>query len=196
MVLETLHFYHPAVHWISRDVRNEREICCDAMALTINGGSRREFVAVLAELGDLSERHGGSLMLAASGGVLLDRVQQMIGPHSQPPVAWSGLSARFVAVLLGAMLIAVTLKLEWNQIQFQRNLTESFRELHIAMAPQWIPLLQFSKSGRWADLVPTRVEVAHPLAMSSMVDAEHEGNVLPMIAGRNLVWRFKISFMQ
>lgn len=187
LVLETLHFYHPAVYWISSDVRNEREICCDAMALTINGGSRREFVAALAELGDLSEPHGGSLMLAASGGVLLDRVQQMIDPHSQPRVARSAFSGRFVAMLLGAMLIAVTLKLEGNQIQFQRNLTESFRALRIAMAPQWIPRLQSSKSARWADLVPTRVEVAHPLAMSPMVDAEREGSVLPIIAGRNLM---------
>lgn len=27
VVLETLCFYHPVVHWVSRDVHNEREIC-------------------------------------------------------------------------------------------------------------------------------------------------------------------------
>src|SRR5579859_2152016 len=29
VIVETVLFYHPAVHWISRDVRNARESCCD-----------------------------------------------------------------------------------------------------------------------------------------------------------------------
>ena len=45
VVLETLLLYHPVVHWISRDARNERELCCDTLALRVTGGERRDFVA-------------------------------------------------------------------------------------------------------------------------------------------------------
>ena len=34
-VIETLLFYHPAVHWISREVRNDREVCCDRLVLRL-----------------------------------------------------------------------------------------------------------------------------------------------------------------
>lgn len=112
LVLETLYFYHPIVHWISRDVRNEREICCDRLALSVTDGSRREFAATLAQLGEL-RGHAGSLILAASGGVLLDRVQYMVQPGAQS--AHRSTPARLVAVLLGTVLIALTLRLERGQ---------------------------------------------------------------------------------
>lgn len=160
VVLETLHFYHPVVHWVSRDVRNEREICCDAMALSVNGGSRYEFVAALAELGELSERHG-SLLLAARGGILLDRVQQIVLQRPEPARA-AGMSARFVAVLMGALLVATTLRLEWSQAQLQKNLTESLEQLTATLAPHLLPLAQPVEVIRWPDLAPMHVRVMRP----------------------------------
>jgi TonB family protein len=162
VVLETLHFYHPVVHWISRDVRNEREICCDEMALSVSGGSRHEFVAVLAELGELREQHG-TLLLAASGGVLLDRVQQMVVPARDSVRART--PARFVAVLLGAALLALTLRIEWRQAQLQHSLDGSITQLQSALMPPW--LLSAATTSRIAwhlpDLVPSRAEVVRPL---------------------------------
>jgi TonB family protein len=72
VVLETLFFYHPAVHWISREARNERELCCDALALRVTGGGSRDFVAALAGLEDYRADHA-DLVLAASGGLLVER---------------------------------------------------------------------------------------------------------------------------
>ena len=34
---ETLLFYHPAVWWVSRCIRQERENCCDDVAAVIGG---------------------------------------------------------------------------------------------------------------------------------------------------------------
>jgi beta-lactamase regulating signal transducer with metallopeptidase domain len=34
-VIETLFFFHPAVWWISGQLRHERELCCDDLALTV-----------------------------------------------------------------------------------------------------------------------------------------------------------------
>ena len=40
-LVETLFFYHPAVWWLSRQVRNERENCCDDVAMATVGQSCR-----------------------------------------------------------------------------------------------------------------------------------------------------------
>ena len=160
VVLETVYFYHPVVHWISRDVRNEREICSDELALSISGGDRHEFVAALAELGELRERHG-SLLLAASGGVLLDRVQHMVVPMQEGTRART--PARFVAVLLGAALVSLTLRLEWKQAQLQRNLTDSIAQLQSMIAPSWLPLAQLHVAWHLSDLAPAHAVVARPV---------------------------------
>lgn len=78
VIVETLFFYHPVVHWISREARNERELCCDALALRATGGERRDFVAALAGLEELRVADPG-LVLAASGGVLVERASFIAG---------------------------------------------------------------------------------------------------------------------
>lgn len=75
--VETVLFYHPVVHWISREIRNEREICCDRLVLERTAGEPREYARTLAALEEL--RQPVQLALAASGGVLLDRVRLIVG---------------------------------------------------------------------------------------------------------------------
>jgi len=76
IVIETLLFYHPVVYWISRDVRNSREICCDELALTQTKSNPVEYAQVLAELEAF--RQAETFALAANGGVLLKRIQSII----------------------------------------------------------------------------------------------------------------------
>jgi beta-lactamase regulating signal transducer with metallopeptidase domain len=47
-VVETLLFYHPAVWWVSARVREEREHCCDDVALAACGHPREYAGALLA----------------------------------------------------------------------------------------------------------------------------------------------------
>lgn len=77
-LVETLLFYHPVVHWISREIRNEREICCDSLVLHKTSGDPREYARTLAALEELRQPPA-QLALAASGGVLLDRVRRILG---------------------------------------------------------------------------------------------------------------------
>ena len=37
MVVEAVLFYHPAVWWVSRQMRREREHCCDDLAVAVSG---------------------------------------------------------------------------------------------------------------------------------------------------------------
>ncbi len=159
VVLETLYFYHPAVHWVSRDVRNEREICCDELALAVSGGSRREFVAALAELGELREQHG-SLLLAAAGGVLLDRVQHMVVPMQ---TAAARAPARFVGMLLGAALVVLTLRIEWKQAELQRNLTEAIMQIRPLLTPSWLLPARSKLEWHMPDLALTHAAALRPL---------------------------------
>lgn len=190
VVLETLCFYHPVVHWISRDVRNEREICCDELALSISGGSRHAFVTALAELGELRERHG-SLLLAASGGVLLDRVQQMITPEREGALLRT--PARFVAVLLGAALVALTLRLEWKQNHLQQSLTGAIAQLQSVWIPSILPLALADVPWHPADLALRHVEALRPIESAARVPdhtdpgvavlpVESTGVMLPQVA--------------
>jgi TonB family protein len=78
VALETVLFYHPVVHWISRDVRNAREACCDDLALQFAGGSRLVYARALAELEEL-RLSAPTLALGAGGGALLARIKRIVG---------------------------------------------------------------------------------------------------------------------
>jgi len=87
--LETLLFYHPAVWWVSRQVRLEREHCCDDLAVVVQGDALA-YARALAELETLRANEP-QFALAATGGSLLERIERLIG-RSQPikaqPASW------------------------------------------------------------------------------------------------------------
>ena len=55
-LVETLLFYHPAVWWLSRRIRIERENCCDDLAVSLCGDP----VAYAKALADLEELRADS----------------------------------------------------------------------------------------------------------------------------------------
>ena len=79
-VVETLLFYHPAVWWLSRRIRIERENCCDDLAVSLCGDP----YAYAQALADLEERRGSVFALAASGGSLIDRVRRLLTAPAHP----------------------------------------------------------------------------------------------------------------
>jgi D-alanyl-D-alanine endopeptidase (penicillin-binding protein 7) len=80
-VIETLLFYHPAVWWISRRVRAEREQIADDFAARHLGEPRR-LAQALSELERLqfSSHH---LAQAANGGDLMARIRRLLRPDVQ-----------------------------------------------------------------------------------------------------------------
>jgi TonB family protein len=115
VVIETVLFYHPVVHWISRDVRNARESCCDDLVLALAEASPVVYASALAELEQL--RHDGGLAapaLAASGGVLLERIRRIVGAQSvlYDPLPRSG---GWPIVLLAAVGMLAALRLHSPQ---------------------------------------------------------------------------------
>ncbi len=80
-VIETLLFYHPAVWWLSRRIRAEREQIADDFAARHLGEPRRLALA-LSELEKLqfSSHH---LAQAANGGDLMARIRRLLRPSAQ-----------------------------------------------------------------------------------------------------------------
>lgn len=75
-VVETLLFYHPAVWWISRRIRAERENCCDDIAVAA-GGRPLDYARALTELESLRSP-SPSLVAAAGGGSLFERIHRIL----------------------------------------------------------------------------------------------------------------------
>jgi beta-lactamase regulating signal transducer with metallopeptidase domain len=73
---ETLLFYHPAVWWVNRVIRNEREHCCDDIAVEACGNPHG-YARALALLEE--SRSASVWALAANGGVLTARIGRLLG---------------------------------------------------------------------------------------------------------------------
>ncbi|HEV7508350.1 MAG TPA: M56 family metallopeptidase [Thermoanaerobaculia bacterium] len=85
--VETLLFYHPAVWWVSSQMRRERENCCDDLAVAICG-DRLGYARALADLEGL-RMPSPRLAMAADGGSLLDRIRRLVGaPAPRPRRSW------------------------------------------------------------------------------------------------------------
>src|SRR5476651_823532 len=82
VAVETLLFYHPAVWWVSRRVRIEREHCCDDFAVSACGDAAM-YVEALTSLETWKTTAGPAL--AANGGRLKDRVARLLGAPAQSP---------------------------------------------------------------------------------------------------------------
>jgi beta-lactamase regulating signal transducer with metallopeptidase domain len=98
--IETLLFYHPAVWWCSRQIRIEREHCCDDIVVHACG-DRLAYITALTDLEDL-RRPRTALALSASGGRLIDRVRRLLTsrPAQQGSRAWVLVSALAVTLVL------------------------------------------------------------------------------------------------
>jgi len=77
--VETLLFYHPAAWWVSRRVREEREHCCDDLAVAACGGDAHVYAMALLGMEQL-RLATPPLALAAGGGSLIGRVQRLMVP--------------------------------------------------------------------------------------------------------------------
>jgi beta-lactamase regulating signal transducer with metallopeptidase domain len=101
-LVEALLFFHPAVHWLSRIAREEREHCCDELAASLEGG-RCEVARALVALEELvGARSSSRLAPAAAGGTLVRRIERLLTAATPPGRLQTTLS-------LGVLLIAVAL---------------------------------------------------------------------------------------
>lgn len=110
-LVETLLFFHPAVRWISKQMRNEREYCSDDIAVALSGDAFA-YAHTLTDTASLCHKHRHhaipTMAMAASGGDLKKRVLRLVDQHH---CAKSDESGKFLAsVLIIVSVLAVALK--------------------------------------------------------------------------------------
>jgi beta-lactamase regulating signal transducer with metallopeptidase domain/protocatechuate 3,4-dioxygenase beta subunit len=82
-LIETLLFYHPAVWWLSRRLRVERELCCDELAVLLTQ-DRLRYVQTLERVGRLvalGTHSGLALTMGGTQMTLLLRVKHLLAPR-------------------------------------------------------------------------------------------------------------------
>jgi len=78
-IVETLFFFNPALLWLSSRIREERESCCDEIAIG-HTNDRRQFVAALISFRELSMKAELCLGVAFPGtrNILLNRISRIV----------------------------------------------------------------------------------------------------------------------
>ncbi len=105
-IVEILFYFHPAVWWLSNTIRNERENCCDDIAVSISGNS----LSYAKALVNLQELHAHSPILAMgfsgknSKNQLLNRVKRLLNQ----PQTKSNIMEKLVATCFLLLVLALT----------------------------------------------------------------------------------------
>src|SRR6059036_960738 len=79
-VIGTLLFYHPAVWWVSQQVRDEREHCCDDLAVAVCGDAHFYATALLSMERLRVTPPGFALAATGRGGALMGRIRRLLAP--------------------------------------------------------------------------------------------------------------------
>ena len=114
---ECLLFFHPVTWWLSNQIRNERELCCDDLTIqTMN--QPRIFARALFKLETLRLEHTKSALntaVHATGGSLMSRITRMLETQNQTRTAKAAWKAP-LAVALATGLTAVCLTTTMNSV--------------------------------------------------------------------------------
>jgi VWFA-related protein len=97
-IAESVLFYHPAVWWISEQIRAERELCCDDLAVAATGDVLA-YARALAELESWQPARP-TPALAANGGSLVNRIRRLIEPAHAIANSLPGPGAAWAMTLL------------------------------------------------------------------------------------------------
>ena len=106
VLVETLLFFHPVVWWLSRRIREERELCCDDFALELCGG-RADYAQALLQLAESTLRRP-ALALSARGGTLRRRINRVLGvPETRERMSASGSIGVVMLALCGLLVTGI-----------------------------------------------------------------------------------------
>jgi GWxTD domain-containing protein len=102
--IEGLLFYHPAIWWLSRVIRAEREHGCDDMVVAA-GHSAETYALALMSL-ETNRSNIAEAAIAATGGSLMKRVRRLL--YQPEPAATAWLPVCLVVFLAIAAVVIIT----------------------------------------------------------------------------------------
>lgn len=160
---ESFLFFHPAAWWLSHQIRELREHCCDDVAVALCGDPMilAEGLSTLEGL-RRSSRFEPEPALAAAKGSLMHRIFRLVSPKAAPLPSLRGLALLLAgATFLGAATFAVR--------------QESGKSQRKAPSASSKPKPKIDKDGI-ADLEFAHVKILHqPKALSYPAEAKKKG---------------------
>ena len=121
-LVQIFFFYHPAVHWINRVIRDEREYICDSMALNIignNNNSKLNLAKALLNTEELREGNFSLIAVAISGGRLKNRISHILEGEYRPATSIKALLLSLFAFMFSLAAMASTIALDNSQQRFE-----------------------------------------------------------------------------
>jgi beta-lactamase regulating signal transducer with metallopeptidase domain len=94
--IEVAMFYHPAIWWIGKRIRAEREHCCDDLAIAACG----DRILYARALTALEELRCPQFAMAATGGSLATRIRRLLGrgePQRRSLPLWIAIATLLIA---------------------------------------------------------------------------------------------------
>jgi beta-lactamase regulating signal transducer with metallopeptidase domain len=164
---ETLLFYHPAVWWVNRCIRADRENCCDDIAVSVCGDAY-EYARALTLME--TWRATPALVLAANSGSLKLRISRLLGframTHSAPR---AGLGIVGLVCAAGALLAGSTFNRTFSHLsEFEPSTLQEIEQNTTPVASEPAPPLPvLAPSTEQTDTVATRATATVALTTSA-----------------------------
>jgi hypothetical protein len=192
-LVETLLFYHPAIWWLNKRIRAEREICCDRIAVEACGNRLAYAHALLA----LAERKAAPpLVMAINQGPLTERITRLLSEDQ--------FDGRGFAAIMAASLLVLLLSLSGGNLLMTASHAvpgKARRPIVQAVnyAPEPSPAAAFFQTPRprfvasaihprahrisvpWPSLPPAAAPVKDVIVEAELAPAEQESPVFPSI---------------
>lgn len=143
LLVESILFFNPAVLWLSRQIRIEREACCDAIAIALTENPV-DYARTLADWADrmyVPPALVPAFAEPAGSGSLVDRVRRILFPNQTPHLRVGWLSLAAMLVLIASALGLVACGTQWAVAQTARALSDAERVEVLKEARAAIPMV-------------------------------------------------------
>lgn len=170
-VIESLLFFHPAVHWTSRRIREERERCCDDTVIAVLGDSLTyaRALTMAEEYRTESLRFG----LASNGGTLMSRIERLLQPEARPNGQRKGTWALATAIPVVTLGLIATLMVACASTG-STGATQSAAAKVASVSIPWLP----QQVARWTPQITSAADAHHvdPELLAILMLVESRGN--------------------
>jgi uncharacterized protein (TIGR03435 family) len=134
-VIETMLFYHPAVWWVGKEMRREREHCCDDIAVSVCG-SAFEYATALAEMEQIRDWIPEPAV-AATGGDLLARIRRLLGRQDNASRSLGTITAAALLLFMASGTAIVSLRAAPQERPPAFEVASIKRDVSVQPGPQY-----------------------------------------------------------
>jgi beta-lactamase regulating signal transducer with metallopeptidase domain len=110
-ILEMLFFFHPVFWWINHEIKKQREMACDEMAIAL-GAKPEDLAYGLANVINYAQKHAPEMAMAATKkpNPTLDRIKKIMGisPSPTQPTTLTTITMMITLILGASLLVGAT----------------------------------------------------------------------------------------